>query len=86
MVLVTSKWAFYRHWALKPCYGHIQYCVNTQGHPGGGGSRVYLGLLLKHGREASRIYGTWGSFENTELPHTSPTKSGFIFLQNPQRI
>lgn len=45
-----------------------------------------LGLLLKHGREASRIDGTWGPLQNTELPHSSPTKSGFIFLQNPQRI
>lgn len=67
--------------------------MNSQGDPGSGGRRgrsmsnLHLNSSLwgcspKLGVwGASSIHGTWGPFQNTELPCTSPPKSGVIFIQ-----
>lgn len=73
VVSVTSKWAFYRHWALKPCYGHIQYyCVNIQGHPGGGGRRVFSGAALKAWQGSQQNLWDMGALSKHRTPPQQP--------------
>lgn len=88
-VSVISEWAFYRHWAKVP-WNHASLTMDTawmdtQENPGTGGKR---GWSLSNLHLNSILWGcSWKhlwdlrAFQDTDLPHTSPTKSGFTVIQ-----